>query len=49
MLKGYVLTFLIMATVILDYNTRNMQAQKALDYLYSLGIFKIAKTGIGFS
>jgi len=30
-----------MATIILDYNTRNTQAQKALDYILSLGVFKI--------
>ena len=29
-----------MATIILDYNTRNVQAQKALDYILSLGFFK---------
>jgi len=30
-----------MATIILDYNTRNAQAQKALDYILSLGFFKV--------
>ena len=29
-----------MATITLDYNTRNVQAQKALDYILSLGYFK---------
>ena len=29
-----------MATIILDYDTRNIQAQKALDFILSLGIFK---------
>jgi hypothetical protein len=37
-----------MATVILDYDTRNVQAQKALDFILSLGLFteKKKKTGI---
>ena len=30
-----------MATITLDYNTRNAQAQKALDYILSLGVFKV--------
>jgi len=30
-----------MATIILDYNTRNVQAQKTLDYILSLGFFKV--------
>ena len=29
-----------MATIILNYNTRNVQAQKALNYILSLGVFK---------
>ena len=29
-----------MATITLDYNSRNMMAQKTLDYILSLGIFK---------
>ena len=29
-----------MATIILNYNTRNVQAQKALDYILSLGVFR---------
>ena len=29
-----------MATVTLDYNSRNVMAQKTLDYILSLGIFK---------
>jgi len=29
-----------MATITLDYNTRNAQAQKTLDYILSLGVFK---------
>jgi len=30
----------VMATILLDYDTRNIQAQKALDFILSLGIFK---------
>ena len=30
-----------MATITLDYNTRNAQAQKALNYVLSLGFFKV--------
>jgi len=30
-----------MASIILDYDTRNAQAQKALDFILSLGIFKV--------
>ena len=30
-----------MATIILDYNTRNVQAQRALDNILALGIFKV--------
>jgi len=29
-----------MATITLEYNTRNIQAQKALDYILSMGFFK---------
>ena len=29
-----------MATITLDYNSRNAMAQKTLDYILSLGIFK---------
>ena len=29
-----------MATITLDYNPRNAMAQKTLDYILSLGIFK---------
>ncbi|MDR0873529.1 MAG: hypothetical protein LBN27_08735 [Prevotellaceae bacterium] len=29
-----------MATITLDYNTRNVQAQKALEYILSLGYFE---------
>ena len=32
-----------MATITLDYNSKNVQAQKALDYILSMGVFK-AKT-----
>ena len=32
-----------MATILLDYNTRNVQAQKALDYILSLGVFKVQR------
>ena len=32
-----------MATIILDYNIRNVQAQKALDYILSLGVFKVQR------
>jgi hypothetical protein len=37
-----------MATITLDYDVRNKQAQKALDFILSLGIFteKKKKTGI---
>ena len=29
-----------MATITLDYNARNIQAQKTLDYILSMGFFK---------
>jgi len=32
-----------MATIVLDYDVRNEQAQKALDFILSLGIFKEKK------
>ena len=32
-----------MATIILDYDARNAQAQKALGFILSLGIFKTQK------
>ena len=37
-----------MATIVLDYDNHNIQAQKALDFILSLGIFaeKKKKTGI---
>jgi hypothetical protein len=34
-----------MATIILDYDTRNVQAKKALDFILSLGIFKTREGG----
>jgi hypothetical protein len=37
---------IFMATVVLDYDVRNEQAQKALDFMLSLGVFKKEKTGI---
>jgi len=30
----------IMATIVLDYDARNMQAKKALEYILSLGVFR---------
>jgi len=35
----------IMATIILDYNTRNAQAQKALENMLVQGIFKVHTIG----
>jgi len=32
-----------MATIVLDYDIKNVQAQKALDFMLSLGIFKVKK------
>jgi len=32
-----------MATIVLDYNARNVQAKKAIEYILSLGIFKAQK------
>ena len=29
-----------MATITLEYNTRNIQAQKTLEYILSMGFFK---------
>jgi hypothetical protein len=37
----FILLEKFMATITLDYNTRNAQAQKALDYVLSLGFFKV--------
>jgi phosphotransacetylase len=34
-----------MATITLDYNARNVQAQKALEYILSLGLFKPSAIG----
>ena len=34
----------IMATITLEYNTRNIQAQKTLNYILSLGFFKSVTT-----
>ena len=31
-----------MATITLEYNTRNFQAQKTLEYILSMGFFKSA-------
>jgi hypothetical protein len=36
-----------MATIVLDYDVRNEQAQKALDFMLSLGIFKEKKKKTG--
>ena len=33
-----------MATLTLEYNARNVQAQKTLEYILSMGFFKIATT-----
>jgi len=33
-----------MATITLEYNTRNIQAQKTLDYILSMGFFKSVTT-----
>ena len=37
-----------MASIVLDYDVHNVQAQKALDFILSLGLFKekTKKTGI---
>ena len=32
-----------MATIVLDYNARNVQARKAIEYILSLGLFKPQK------
>jgi len=34
-----------MATVTLDYNARNIQARKALEYIQSLGLFRVHTNG----
>ena len=36
-----------MATIVLDYDSRSEQAQKALDFIISLGIFKEKKKKTG--
>jgi hypothetical protein len=36
-----------MATIVLDYDARNVQAQKALDFILSLDIFKVKKKKTG--
>jgi len=36
-----------MATIVLNYDVHNVQAQKALDFLLSLGLFKIKKKKTG--
>jgi hypothetical protein len=36
-----------MATIVLDYDARNVQAQKALDFILSLEIFKEKKKKTG--
>jgi len=36
-----------MATIVLDYDVRNAQAQKVLDFILSLGIFKEKKKKTG--
>ncbi|MDR1779113.1 MAG: hypothetical protein LBR50_00085 [Tannerella sp.] len=35
-----------MATVTLDYNARNIQARKALEYIQSLGLFRVHTNGV---
>jgi len=39
-LKGINNEEIIMATIILDYDARNVQAKKALDFILSLGLFQ---------
>jgi hypothetical protein len=36
-----------MATIVLDYDVSNVQAQKALDFILSLGIFRVKKRKTG--
>jgi hypothetical protein len=36
-----------MATIVLDYDARNENAQKALDFIFSLGLFKEKKKKTG--
>ena len=36
-----------MATIVLDYDVRSVQAQKALDFMLSLGLFKVKKKKTG--
>jgi len=35
-----------MATLILEYNSRNVLAEKTIAYILSLGVFKAKKNGI---
>jgi len=37
---GGILNLKVMATVTLNYDARNVQAQKALDFILSLGLFQ---------
>ena len=36
-----------MATIVLDYDVHSIQAQKALDFILSLGLFKVKKKKTG--
>ena len=36
-----------MATIVLDYDLHNVHAQKALDLIVSLGLFKVKKKKTG--
>jgi len=36
-----------MATIILDYNSRSAQANKALEYILSLGCFRVKEKNTG--
>jgi hypothetical protein len=38
-----------MATLTLEYNTRNLLAEKTKAYILSLGIFKTKKNGLDFA
>ena len=52
--NNYLCTYLfskqIMATITLNYNSRNVQAQKTLEYILSMGFFtaekKVKKSGL---
>jgi len=35
-----------MATLILEYNTRNLLATKTIEYILSLGVFKTKTSGL---